>query len=145
MGWLTGFTVVTAVAVAGLSAFVSQMDANARYNLLISAVKPLIGELGMGEDSQLIDDHYYLSPKVNPLDRIEAARKMVWGGDDLVVATFPKSGTHMLVLTSILVLLKGEWVEETDLHSLIYSPEFRKGEGTRDLDEPREHFPTTRA
>ena len=67
---------------------------------------------------------------------------MVWGGDDLVVATFPKSGTHMLVLTSMLVLLKGEWVEETDLHSLIYSPEFSLDTVARDLDEPHEHFPT---
>lgn len=79
---------------------------------------------------------------VNPPKQIAIARAHQWGTDDLVVATWPKSGTHFTLLTALLILNRGELPPKVDLHSLCYAPEFASDNGARPLDEPREQYPT---
>jgi hypothetical protein len=54
----------------------------------------------------------------------------------LLLATYPKSGTHFGELVSLLILFKGELPPKTDLHTLTYAPEFDPSNKCRHLDEP---------
>lgn len=130
--------IIGAVAVA----LVALLPEDVRYTLKCYAALPLIGNGGIKSSLQFIDGHYYMPSFVNPPSQIEIARNYQWGADDLVVATWPKSGTHFTLLTALLVLKRGRLPPKTDLHSLCYSPEFASDNGARPLDEPREQYPT---
>jgi hypothetical protein len=85
---------------------------------------------------QNIDGYYYYPKKTNPPEMIKIAREKEWSTGDLFLATYPKSGTHFGILTSLLVLYKGEFPPKSDLHSLCYAPEFSVENNCRQLDEP---------
>jgi hypothetical protein len=86
---------------------------------------------------QNIDGYYYYPKEMNPPELIKIAREKDWGTSDLLLATYPKSGTHFGMLTSLLVLYKGEFPSKADLHSLCYAPEFSvEGENCLSLGDP---------
>lgn len=91
---------------------------------------------GITGQYQNIDGYYYYGKTSNPPEAIKIAREKEWSTGDLFLATYPKSGTHFGILTSLLVLYKGEYPSESCLHSLCYAPEFSVGNNCRQLDEP---------
>ena len=129
--WVAAFAVALAI-----------LPGDLRYRLKCYAIFPILGNAGMVAQMQHQDGHYYLAPFVNPPEQIAIARKHGWGAEDLVLASYPKSGTHYAMLMTLLTLFRGDLPRETDLHSLVYSPEFR-GNNARPLDEPKELYPTS--
>ena len=101
--------------------------------------------LGFAAGLQDIDGYYYYPPGVCPRRKIETARAYEWLETDFVVASYPKSGTHFLVLTALLVGFRGELPPRIDLHSMCCSVEFEngeKGDNSKPLDAPLADFPT---
>jgi hypothetical protein len=86
---------------------------------------------------QNIDGYYYYMKGLCPPELITTARETEWSSEDLFLATYPKSGTHFGMLTSLLILLKGEIPPKSDLHTLTSCPEFNtKANNARSLDDP---------
>jgi calcineurin-like phosphoesterase family protein len=83
---------------------------------------------------QNIDGYYYYPSFANPRDKIKMAREMEWSDGDLFLSTFPKSGTHFALLTSLLVLYKGEFPLKSDLHAHCCAPEFSEASKCRTLE-----------
>jgi hypothetical protein len=71
---------------------------------------------GITASMQNIDGYYYYPAFVNPPEKIKFAREKEWSSGDLLIATYPKSGTHFGLLTSLLVIFKGEFPPKSDLH-----------------------------
>jgi hypothetical protein len=97
---------------------------------------------GVNGTLQKIDGYYYLPKWINPPQQIAIAREKEWKEGDLLQFSFPKSGTHFLLLTTLLIGYKGDLPPKTDIHSLSYSLEFAPATGGRSLDDTPDVFPT---
>lgn len=118
----------------------------ALYNIKCYALYPLFA-MGGGTTGrfQEIDGYLYYPSFVCPPKQIAHARSKEWVQADLVCSSYPKSGTHFVQLTTLLIGFKGELPPRTCLHSLSYSVEFQHGatgDHSRFLEEPPENYPT---
>ena len=99
------------------------------YDIKCTVVKCIFpgSPFGTGEGLQNIDGYYYYPSFITPPDRIALARSTEWDEHDVFVATYPKSGTHLMLLLQHLIVNKGALPEKTDLHTLGYNAEFKPG------------------
>lgn len=72
----------------------------------------------------MIDGYLYYPAWINPPERIALARRTEWLPSDVLLCSYPKNGSHFLLLTQCLIVHKGALPEKTDLHTLCYAPEF---------------------
>jgi hypothetical protein len=116
------------------------------YNLKCYAFYPLFAAGGgPAAGLQDIDGYLYYPSFICPTKQIAHARTKEWVQGDLVGSSYPKSGTHFLQLTTLLIGFKGELPPRADIHSLCSSLEFQhgeKGNHSRFLEEPKEDYPT---
>ena len=132
-----------AIIVLAAALAIAQLPDETRYDLVTGVAMPLLGPRDSTNILQLIDGHYYFPPRLMPRKNIKQARAVTWGADDLVLAVYPRSGMHLLQLTSLLVLLRGELPSKTDLHTLLYTAEFdHAAYNARSLREPQTTWPT---
>ena len=131
-----------AAGVAG--AVLALLPAPTRYHLLCLAVRPLVGTGGILAGEQIVDGHPYLPSFVNPPKQIAKARQYTWDEDDVILASHPKSGTHLTMLTLLLILFAGDLPPKTNLHSLTVTAEFDQAAagGSRSYEEPKADYPT---
>ena len=116
-----------------------------RYYVICMLVRPIVGTGGILSAQQWVDGHPYGPSFANPSEAIARARSYTWGSDDLIIATHPKSGTHLTQLATLLVLYRGALPPKTDLHSLMVLPEFASHGASarqRAYDEPTEQYAT---
>ena len=105
---------------------------------------PMFTYIGGGPQGGLqnIDGYLYYPEFICSKDRIAKARAHDWSEGDFVASTFPKSGTHFMMLTALLIGFKGELPPKVDIHKLAYAPEFNPDNNCRPLDDPPENYPT---
>jgi hypothetical protein len=139
----TTITIKGSIFVAALSAAWMLLSPWRRYCLKCWAFYPIykfaIG--GFHHSEQLVDGYYYYAPQTNPPHKIANGRAYEPTSDDLILSTYPKSGTHAGLLMLVHLLSKGELCQEgCDVHNLTYALEF---DLTRNqLNSTKDTFPT---
>ena len=119
---------------------------NSLYNLKCYAIWPFItaagGTLG---GLQNIDGYLYYQSFICPPELIAKARAYEWKENDVLGCSYPKAGTHFLMLTTLLIAFKGDLPEKTCIHSLTMSAEFVPGKtGSNSISmDSTEPSPTT--
>ena len=132
------------LAAGATGAVLALLPAPTRYHLLCLAARPLVGTGGVLAGDHIVDGHPYLPTFINPNKQIAEARQYTWNEDDVILASHPKSGTHLTMLTLLLILFDGDLPPKTNLHTLAVAPEFDQAAagGSRSYDEPKEDYPT---
>ena len=95
-------------------------------------------------EGQNVDGYIYFKSFVNPPDCIAKARAYEWKDNEVLGCSYPKAGTHFLLLTTLLIAFKGDLPEKTCIHSLSMSAEFvpgKRGNNGISMDTP-EQCPT---
>lgn len=114
------------------------------YSLKCYATWPLIALGGGTMEGQTVDGYIYYKNFVNPPELITKARAYEWKENEVLGCSYPKAGTHFLMLTSLLIAFKGDLPEKTCIHSLCMSAEFVPGkDGSNSISmETPEQCPT---
>lgn len=99
---------------------------------------------GFHNDEQYIDGYYYYVPEINPPEEIAWARAYEPTSDDLIISTYPKSGTHFAALMMIHLLSKGKLCQERcDQHAFTTTLEFTEhAAGAVSKHLPKDMYPT---
>lgn len=112
--------------------------------------KYIIG--GFHKSDHFLDGYYYLSTQINPTESIVKSRLYKAKPDDLILSTFPKSGTHAALLMLVHLLSKTELCQKgCDPHEFSYAFEFANNKqgnnnpmvAAFDDNVPSDTYPTT--